>query len=242
MSRLTVVNYAAGSWYPQGQDRLRESIRNVTRGDGVNPPVDTSFCRGHFNLPAGCPSHQDAPYAFKVHLVQAAAAEGARYLVWADASTVFLRHPMELVDAAIANGGVACFLAGWTLGEWTCDRALPILGLTREEAFKFPLIVGGVWAVDAESPRGNGFLELLRGFADRGALAGPWDNVQGAASQDPRVKGHRHDQPAMSVALRRAGLNPLPDHRLWSYWDSKWTQDPSLIPPSLVCASRGWGQ
>lgn len=238
-STICVVNVAQGGWYPQGQDRLINSLRPVGYGGLV---------RWYRNaLPSGSPSHRDAPYAFKVYAVQEALAGEAppRYVIWADSSTVFLRHPSVLAEAASMNGGVACWLAGWTAGEWTRDLALPILGITREEAFGYSLVVGGVWCIDTKSNRAMDFLSRLRGFADAGAFAGPWDNVQFEASTDPRVKGHRHDMPAMAVALRRAGLAPLQDHALWSYWDSRWTADPGLQVrerPHLAVASRGWGQ
>lgn len=234
-SSAVIVNVACGGWYPQGQRRLFTSLVNVGFG---------GLTAVYHQVPDGCPDHQSNPYAFKIHaLAQARAAHPeARYLLWADASMYFVRDPSPLFEAATAQGGVAAWLAGWSVGEWCCDRALPILGITREEAFTIPLVQGGLYCVDTLNPTGTKFLAEIARLATQDAFIGPWDNAGNVASRDPRVKGHRHDMPALSVTLRNLGIKPMADHSLYAYWQTPWTANASLIPPSLVVAARGINQ
>jgi hypothetical protein len=92
-------------------------------------------------------------------------------------------------------------------GQWTCDEALPLLGITREQAFEIPQVVGGAFALDFKKSIAANFFSRYMESARNGSFRGPWTNTfEQKASLDPRVMGHRHDQTAASVIAHNLGM------------------------------------
>ena len=165
------------------------------------------------SFPPGSPSQDETPFGFKAFAL-AATAQTCETLLWCDASIVPLRPLAPLWDlietqgywlsANLPHGETA---RAWTCGEWTADSALEPLGITREEAFQIPHIIGTAFGLDLRHEIARAFLaEYLRLAQDGTAFRGPWNNVGLRASQDPRVLGHRHDQTAASVIAWRLGM------------------------------------
>ena len=165
-------------------------------------------------LPAGCPPHDATPYAFKPWSL-AEAAESCLTLLWADASIVPIR-PLDnlwnLIETQVywfsANLPQGSTGRAWTCGEWTSDAALEPLGITREQAFQIPHIIGTAFGLDLRHEIARAFLaEYLRMAQEGTAFRGDWSNEKwGNVSKDRRVLGHRHDQTAASVIAWRLGM------------------------------------
>jgi hypothetical protein len=166
------------------------------------------FWRGE--LPAGCPTN--IPYAFKVYALLMTAAEHPDCtLLWADSSVYPLQNLEPLWNLIEEQGywfsnAPPWHSPPWNCGQWTCDSALPILGITREEAFGITQLHGACFGLDLRHPIANRFLLQWNLMAGRGAFNGPWSNENGEASADPRVMGHRHDQTAASVIAHKLGM------------------------------------
>lgn len=187
-----IVSVGVGQWYPKGLDRLAASLIDIA------PDVPRALWRDHY--PDRSPTHQEDPYAFKLHAVSKAA-QAHRYVLWLDACAWCVRHPLPLFEHVEQHGGF--FMQdGWKLGQWCSDPALAILGLTRDAAMEIPLITGGFWAIDTHTERGKLFLRAMHAAAAAGVFRGPWSNTQGEASPDPRCLGHRHDMTALSLHVR----------------------------------------
>lgn len=187
-----IVSTGVGQWYPKGIDRLAASL------DTHAADIPRLLWRDEY--PPGSPTHQDNPYAFKLHAVRHAA-RNHRYVLWLDACAWCVRHPLPLFEHVERHGGF--FMEdGWVLGQWCSDTALATLGLTRDQAMTVPLITGGFWAIDTATERGKLFLRAMQGACDAGVFRGPWDNKEGQASPDPRCLGHRHDMAALSLHVR----------------------------------------
>jgi hypothetical protein len=165
-------------------------------------------------LPVGCPSHEEIPYAFKACALQEMIELGYDTLLWIDSSIIPVRPLGSLWELIERQGywfsenppyGMAP-ARSYDCGQWTCDSALPILGL-REELFKVPQVIGTAFGLCLEHSIAQKFqIELLRMAKDGRAFCGPWSNENGQASADKRVLGHRHDQTVMSVLAYRLGM------------------------------------
>lgn len=222
--KVCAVNVAYGAWYPAGQIRLRESLREYA------PRVIPHFFNGTY--PPGSPTHQEVPYGFKpAAILDAIRIHDPDVAIWMDASMWCIRG-LEGVVGAVEAGGVAAWQTGFTVGQWCTDAALPLLGVTRDEAFTLPLVAGGFVGFDLRSDVGPRVLRNWSELAQRGAFNGPWQNKVGEASVDGRVSGHRHDMPALSVLLHREGIAPHQYGDLFAYW----SENPG---PRVAVVARG---
>lgn len=201
MIRRAILNVAVGGWYPRGQQRLFDSLQE--RGENAT----RLFWRDQ--LPTGCPPHDQAPYVFKPYAFQAAHALGFDQALWLDASVWMLRR-LDPIWATIENDG--CYLEpdGHVVGEWINELALDMLHLNRDQAMSIPLIEGKAIGLDFHDPAALEFLDEWTRLADAGAFNGPWTNDAGAASPDPRCRGHRHDISVASPLAIRFGLKLQP--------------------------------
>jgi hypothetical protein len=168
-------------------------------------------------LPAGCPPHQQLPYAFKTYAVDQAATiiqankdVAPAGVIWLD-SSVWPGRSLEPVFRELERTGVYLVQESGCMGHWTSDRALKVFGWTREQAMAEPIVAGGIWGVNPSHPSGNAFLKgMCEMMQNPEVVCGPWRKAQGFVSDDERVQGHRHDMPAMTVLAKRLGLKPLP--------------------------------
>lgn len=224
MMNVCITNVAVGGWYLKGQDRLRKSLSDVGyQGRGL----------WFDKTPANRPPHSHTPYAFKLGALVQAASAGYEVVMWADAS-MWATQPVEPIFEHARQHGAALWRAGWSVGEWTSDAALPKLGMSRDEAMKIPLLVGGLVAICLSHPSGRQLLSLWSDFSnDRVSFKGPWSNEKKQASKDPRVLGHRHDMPSLSVLGHRLEIPPIDPPKWFAYA----TDAPA--PPEATFLARG---
>jgi hypothetical protein len=157
-------------------------------------------------LPYGCPEHLSVPYAFKSYAIRAAQLADFRLILWADSSVFAVRSLSPLWRRLESLGYWFAKNANWNCGQWTCDDALPILDINREEAFSIPQVVGTTFGLNLANSQGAKFFNWYRDLSISGAFCGPWVNDKHQASPDPRVLGHRHDQTAASVIANKLGM------------------------------------
>lgn len=157
------------------------------------------------SAPDGAPPHADCPYGFKLTALERAA-ESASTLLWLDSTVIVLRPLDDLFAKIEADGYWISANHGLMNGEFTADGAYPALGVGRAENWKIPHVVATCFGLDMSSPVGARILESWTELRDAGAFAGPRSNERGEASGDPAVRGHRHDQTALSVVAYKMGL------------------------------------
>ena len=158
--------------------------------------------------PLGAPSHQDLPYAFKVHAVGLALRAGFTAVLWLD-SSVWPGLHLDPVFAEMERTGAYLVCDGGCMGHWCTDEALAELGWTREMAMQEPIIAGGIWGIYYPHPSGRAFFDgLSKMMTNPKAVRGPWRKTHGHVSTDDRVQGHRHDMPIMTALARHIGLKP----------------------------------
>lgn len=198
MNRV-VLNVATG-YYVRGQRRLRRAV-----SDPMMTWADA--------MPPGSPTHQTVPYAFKAWAILAAADAGRDLILWADASILPIRS-LEPLWELIEEQGYWFSRNGWQNGEWCSDAALPLLGITRDEAMRQPHVVATAFGLNLRHETGAEFARKYLHYAKNGAFCGPWRNDRGEASSDTRVLGHRHDQTAASAIVAQLGMK-LTDPPAW---------------------------
>jgi hypothetical protein len=210
--KYCVVNFGhRRSWYPDGQARLKKSFEdNGYEGD---------FMFFHDEHDLGCPTHQEVPYAFKAYSIMEAYKQGYERVIWCDCSIALIK-PFERIVKQLDEVGYMLCNGGWTSGQWCSDAALVTLGVEREEALKMPHITAGAMAFDFTRPICVQWLERYFGHSNDGiTFKGAWSNENNEVSEDPRVKGHRHDQTAASIIACQLGMDQWVNH--WVYYDEQ---------------------
>lgn len=191
-------------------------------------------CAARFweEIPTGCPTHSEVPYAFKAHAIEHASKEHD-VLLWMDASVVPVANLRPLWRKIEADGYWFA-LNGWTNYEWTATNVYPLLfpDMPLVEAQKInreiPHVVATAFGVSLKNPTGKTFLEEYCRLARTKAFCGPWGNSNNPeAPQYPPsmmgpcgpkdVRGHRHDQTAASVLAWRLGMALTPCPEFFSY-------------------------
>lgn len=193
-----IINLGRGAWYPRGQARLKESLASF--GNGA-----TSYLWSDESQ-IGAPYHHDVPYAFKPAAFNYAKSQGHDVVLWCDCSVWAIRNIQPVFDH-IKDHGHVLFAGGWNCAQWSTDKALHNLGVTRDQAESMPMFMACCMGLDVTTENGQKFLERWTALSlDNETFPGPWNNQGGVASKDPRCQGHRHDQTAGSVIAAQLGM------------------------------------
>lgn len=171
------------------------------------------------DYPDGCPKQEERQYAFKIYALREAIAAGFRHILWLDSAFQPIASIEPLWREIREAGWYVPPQYAFMLGEWCSDEALAVLRIDRETAWTIPLVFSGLVGFDLQHPLGAA---LWRGWEDtyeRGAFDGNhfahekqerWgQKFAGPVSDDPRVRGHRHDESALSWVLWSLGLTPV---------------------------------
>ena len=198
--------------------RLEESLRRVRfNGD---------FICWSDELPSGSPTHFEAPFGFKPFCFMEAKKLGYEQVLWIDSTCVAIR-PLEPVFRMMEQKGYVIFTNnyGQTMGQWCSDEVLRINNISREDALKIPEVPCSTIGLNLQNALACKFLEMwhqkstdgitFRGIKEKIAN---WEdyydiawNKTGRVSKDPRVRGHRHDQPAAGIIAHQLGMSPFAD-------------------------------
>lgn len=206
MIRRVILNVAVGAWYPEGQQRLFDSLEE--HGEDAT----RLFWRDHY--PLGSPTQPEALYGFKPYAFDAAREMGFDQAVWLDASCWAFRNPAPLWGL-LSEHGYYLELDGHRVGNWISDRALDILGETRDAVIDMPLMEGKLIGLDFRSAQACAFLDEWKDACDAGAFAGELTNDGARMSMDSRCMGHRGDIPAGSILADGLGMKLSEPKLVW---------------------------
>jgi hypothetical protein len=233
-----IVNVSTGG-YIGGQRRLTEWCSRQ------KPEVEYFIWNDKSGLPPSSPSHADVPYAFKAYALQVAQFAGAKTLLWCDASIIPVK-PITGLFELIEEKGYWIGNNGWTNYEWTADEAYPHLFAKVHQGCFLPYgghclaydraqnrlikhVVAGSFGISLDHPKGKRIMEeYFRLASETKAFCGPWvntnytgQNVTGDARNAPcgpsDVRGHRHDQTALSVIAWQEGCELTNSPNILSY-------------------------
>lgn len=205
-----ITTIGIGGWYPAGVARLISQFRIVDPGREVMAWVNT--------LPPGAPSAvvrdewDYTGYCAKPFALRAAMDARADIGIVMDAAFWPIRPIDSLVEHITRRGYYLCE-NGYQVGEWCKDAALEPLGLTRAEAMDIPeassYCVGFNFHHRVCRDAVEEWCELaVDGITFPGphTRSGEQGRNPGHVSDDPRVRGHRHDQTALSAVTWRLGM------------------------------------
>ena len=191
----------------------------------VNVPEAWRLC--YRELPLGCPPHHERMYAFKIWAMQRAIDAGFRYILWMDTSFQPIRSIQPLWEVIEREGWYAGPQGNAMLGEYCSDDFVRDTSSTgnkedsRNELRSVPLVYSGLFGVDVKSDFGMALWLSWRETQNLGLWNGAHYNatgepithvgqkLRGHVSKDASVKGHRHDEAALSWLLWRRGLVPV---------------------------------
>jgi len=214
-----IVNYITlNAWHPYGQMRLKKSLK-MYNFDG-----DVLF---YNNQSFKCTTHQETPYGFKLFVMKDAQLKGYDIVLWVDASFWAIRNISVLFDI-IEQKGIVVQDSGYVMGQWSSDKSLQYLGVGREEAFEHRMYSGGFVGLDLRQPKVKAFFEEFYQEAKIGTgFRGDWVNKNNKVSNDPRVKGHRHDMIVGTHLLHKHNLEMAGNNTYFSYyaWWEKYKRD-----------------
>ena len=193
-----IVNYSSGI-YLNGQKRLKQSlIDNGYTGDFLFfDDSDVSF-----------PLQSEIPYGFKLKAVSIAIEKGYKYILWLDSNLVCIRQPKKIFSI-IKNQDIYVYSPyADKMGYWCSDLALQSFSIERNQAFEIDELCAAIFGINADSKKTVDFFAEWNNFAKDGktfkGLSEEYDikdsfkNLNNIVSKDNRVKGHRHDQTALS--------------------------------------------
>lgn len=247
--RVSIAVVALGQWYARGVSRLINEFQRVMPDHEYENDVDHHITvKAWVNcLPLGAPKMcmvEDFNYVGYTAkpFAMAAAMEDCDVAILADAAFFPIRDIAPLVRHIAERGYYLCD-NGATVGEWSSDAALDHFALLREDAMK----------ITEASSYCVGLSNVSHGHRDRNrqlvkqwcdswrSFPGPHTAGEpgeagkrnpGFVSHDPCVKGHRHDQTALSIIAHRLGLHELTTRPIFTAYDG--SQD-----ARTVLANRG---
>ena len=238
MSGVVICTIGYGGWYPAGVARLIQKFREVDHGKTIMAWVNT--------LPPGAPERVEVGgysytgYCAKPFALRAARDAGADIGILVDAAFWPIRKIDPLVEHIAGHGYYLCE-NGYRMGEWCKDGALKTLGLSRSEAMAIPEVssycVGLNFYHRVYRDALDEWCELaLDGVTFPGphTQSGQPGRNPGHVSDDPGVKGHRHDQTALSAITWRLGMREHIERPRFTAYDGHQTSE-------TVLANRGMG-
>lgn len=223
-----IINFAKGGWYPQGQRRLAKSIREHGHGiDFIGFEDESQF---------GCPAHRVIPYAFKPFAFIEAKRRGYDTILWLDASMYAVRDLTPMFEHIEANGHVM-FESGFNCAQYTNDATLSAFHISRDEAEMVLMISAGCLGLHIRDLAPAQFLSTW--IQSAYTFPGCHHNDGKTESQDPRCKGHRHDQSAASLIAGALEMPLLIGHdSFFQYWPG----DESKLGKDVCITARGLTQ
>jgi hypothetical protein len=220
-AKRAILNVATGP-YVALQERLVKSLARVGWNGGLLTWTN--------ELPPGSPSHELAPYGFKLYAISEALKKGYTSMLWLDAPCVASK-PLAPVFEKIERDG-HCFVSGdERLGNWASDDCLAAFGIPRDAAMSISLLNGAFIGLDLEHSRTREWYRRIVQQCEAGLFRGaalsehaPADvrarNVDkdtGHLSNDPRCWGHRHDEAVGSCLAPLLGMDFTPQGELFGF-------------------------
>lgn len=193
LSKACIINGAVGSWYPQGQKRLMNSLvyygyagqvlrivfepKDIPVMDGIYDPV--------------------CPYTIKAHLLKRAMEMGYRQILWLDCSIWAIQNPNPFFDV-IKERGAYLMTSGYNARQTTSDKCADIFGYTRTELEAIPELWSCIFGFDLDNPIAERIALDFIEAAKQGAFHG--SRLHDNQSADPQFLFHRQDQSALTLA------------------------------------------
>jgi len=218
IDKAVIVCCGVNNWYPKGVARLENSL--------VHHGYAGRFVGWQNEYPAGSPTHEENPYAFKIFEFEAAIATGATTILHLDSSFWCIKNPHPIFDL-IADKGVIGFRTGYNCAQTCSDAALAWAGFTRDEAELLPEIASGMVGLRLDNPDGKKVFELWKEGMELGLFRNSrTHDINDSA--DHRLIHARQDQSIYSLAIHKAGLH-IDDADYVAYYGTNYNPDKCIF-------------
>lgn len=190
--------------YIMGEKRLQETIKEVGyKGD--------YFVFRNFE-DIDSPKQDDVPYAFKPYAIKRIKDLGYNIVIWIDSAIYPIKNFNHFIEYIKTNGYIFFDNIGYTIRDHTSDNCLTYFGMSDEESWKHPMIMACLMGFNFDNKITCEIFDEYYNAANKIAYGGDWINNDLQVSKNPNVKGHRHDQSAMSIILAKKGIKPIHPH------------------------------
>lgn len=214
--KVIITTVGIGGHYPRAAARMIERFNADSPGYEIQAWVNT--------LPPGAPKdvivdgYDYTAYCGKPFALEYARQSGATQAILLDAAFFPIRDILPMVEHIQRNGYYLC-RNGFKVGEWSSDASLKYFGVSRDAAFEMEEISSYCFGIDFAQMQGApGVLSRWCAaavqpdvFPGPHTATGGEGRNQGFVSDDPRVKGHRHDQTALSIIAHQLGMDKFSD-------------------------------
>jgi hypothetical protein len=143
----------------------------------------------------GSPTHQQSPYAFKVHAIEKAF-EKSDIILWCD-SSLWRVGDLSIIENIIKEDGYFFTEAGHYTGRWTNEFTRNYFKLTEQEMNQGPggmtLFSAGLLGLNKNSVLAMEFFKQWKESGEAGCFRGSWDD-------------HRHEMSCASIVAQRLGM------------------------------------
>lgn len=196
-SERCVISIGVGQRFAYGIRRLRTALE-ANGFDGAMHLFD--------RYPEGCPTHEEIPYGFKPWAFDWAKRQGYDEVLWLDSSCVPVK-PLGVLFRMMKKGYVFTY-SGLRIWQWCSDACAEKMGISREKLHGLcPSLWATAMGLNFKVPIASEFLDRwLACSLDGVTFHGDYENINGSVSDDPNVKGHRHDQTVATILAFEMGL------------------------------------
>ena len=243
--KVGIATVGLGNHYPQLVARMLQRFDAVSPGYNVQAWVNTT--------PPGTPftfvdSYNYTAYAAKPFAMHALQFDGCDIAILLDAAFYPVRDIKPLIDHIEEVGYYFCNNE-FKVGEWCSDACMKEFGLTREALWQIPELSSYCVGLDLRRGECKQLLAQWRSAAYNQRMiagrhtAGGVGRNHGFVSDDPAVKGHRHDQTVLSIIAYQFGMQELVKRpKLTAYAAMEWNEENHALHPNEETVLVNWGQ
>lgn len=188
-----IINVALGAWYPKGQKRLIESLKQHFNGD-IKIWKD--------KWPNA--NYEYFPYNCKASALEEAIKLGYKKIFWMDCSVWAIKDVQPLFDI-IERDGYYFINNGYNCAQTCSDDCLRIFDVTRDEAEGMKEVATTIFGLDLSKEHAFNFAKAFIQATKNGA--GHGSRLHDNQSEDERFLFHRQDQSVASILFNKSGFN-----------------------------------
>ena len=192
------ISLGVGQKYEAGLQRMLDGLQaNGFDGD----------CHLFHDYPEGCPTHSEIPYGFKPWLIDWARRRGCQQVLWMDSACVPVK-PLGPLLEKLGKRGIILPYSPFRIWEWCSDACAEQMGVSRAKLMGMcPSIWACTMLMDFSHEIANEFLDRWLEYSRDGiSFHGDYENIDGSVSDNPEVKGHRHDQTVACILAFEMGI------------------------------------
>lgn len=207
-----------------GQDRLQKSLIDMKYKGDVLLFSDYQEI--------GSKPHTEVPYQFKVFAIEKARQMGYDVVLYCDASIWAIKDVMKSINYINEKGWLMefCGFGFISASQYTTDICLEKFNLTRDEAELIWLYSAGFTGLNFKNKIATEFFnQWLHRAKEEITFKGAWDNNQNQCSNDPRCKGHRHDQSVASIIAHNLGMERINPYFMQYQFDGVETKSDTIF-------------